>query len=99
MMGEFFVDPVGRGPGSPRPSRGEVLAASPRPWVIPFQNENPRAAAFWRRLAAEVLDDVAEQTIAVPGKAHLPPDVWLAGRNLPPRECVPLGHPPGADLS
>jgi hypothetical protein len=57
--------------------------------VIPFQNENPRAAAFWRRLAGEVLDDVLEKTFAVPGKPHLPPDVWLTGT------LVPAGHPRG----
>ena len=48
--------------------------------TIPFQNENPRAASFWRRFAAETMTDVSERTIPVPGKDHLPPDVWLTGR-------------------
>jgi hypothetical protein len=56
-----------------------VLRRHPRRWEIPFQEENPRAAAFWRRLADDLLDDVGERTIAVPTKRHLPPDVWLSG--------------------
>ena len=45
----------------------------------PKQILNPRAAAFWRRLAAEVLDDATEERFPVPGKPHLPPDVWMTG--------------------
>jgi hypothetical protein len=48
-------------------------------WLVPFQNENPRAAAFWRRLASQVLHEVSEEQLPIPGKPHLPPDVWLTG--------------------
>jgi predicted acetyltransferase/ADP-ribose pyrophosphatase YjhB (NUDIX family) len=78
-MGEFFVTRSARGRGVAAAFAREVLARHPGPWVVPFQNENPRAAAFWRRLAADVLEDVAEQTLPVHGKPHLPPDVWLTG--------------------
>jgi predicted acetyltransferase/ADP-ribose pyrophosphatase YjhB (NUDIX family) len=79
LMGEFFVTRSTRGRGTAAAFAREVLARHPGEWVVPFQDENPRAAAFWRRLAAEVLDDVSEHTYAVPGKPHLPPDVWLSG--------------------
>jgi predicted acetyltransferase/ADP-ribose pyrophosphatase YjhB (NUDIX family) len=79
LMGEFFVTRSTRGRGIAAALARTVLERHPGPWTIPFQNENPRAAAFWRRLAADALDDVAEMTIAVPGKPHLPPDVWLTG--------------------
>jgi len=79
LMGEFFVSRSARGRGLAAAFASEVLARHPGRWVVPFQDENPRAAAFWRRLAADVLDDVSEQTVAVPGKPHLPPDVWLTG--------------------
>lgn len=79
LMGEFFVTRSARGHGTAAGFAREVLARHPGTWVIPFQNENPRAAAFWRRLAAEVLEGVAERTFAVPGKPHLPHDVWLTG--------------------
>jgi predicted acetyltransferase/8-oxo-dGTP pyrophosphatase MutT (NUDIX family) len=78
-MGEFFVTRSSRGAGVAAAFAGEVLRRHPGEWVIAFQNENPRAASFWRRLAAELLDDVEERTLAVPGKPHLPPDVWLTG--------------------
>ncbi|HET8663728.1 MAG TPA: NUDIX domain-containing protein [Nocardioides sp.] len=79
LMGEFFVTRSTRGRGIAAAFAREVLGRHPGPWLVPFQNENPRAAAFWRRLAAESLDDVVEETVAVPGKRHLPPDVWLTG--------------------
>jgi predicted acetyltransferase/8-oxo-dGTP pyrophosphatase MutT (NUDIX family) len=82
-MGEFFVTRSARGRGVAAAFAREVLARHPGPWVVPFQNENPRAAAFWRRVTAEVLRDVTEQTLPVHGKPHLPHDVWLTGRQPP----------------
>ncbi len=79
LMGEFFVTRSTRGRGLAATFAREVIMRHPGRWAIPFQNENPRAAAFWRRLAAALLTDVSELTIAVPGKAHLPDDVWLSG--------------------
>jgi predicted acetyltransferase len=79
LMGEFFVTRSTRGHGTAAAFAREVLGRHPGPWVVPFQNENRRAAAFWRRLTAEVLDEVTEKTIPVHGKPHLPPDVWLTG--------------------
>ena len=78
-MGEFFVTRSTRGRGTAQAFAREVLGRHPGAWVIPFQNENPRAAAFWRRLAAETMTDVSERMIPVPGKEHLPDDVWLSG--------------------
>jgi predicted acetyltransferase/8-oxo-dGTP pyrophosphatase MutT (NUDIX family) len=91
LMGEFFLTRSTRGRGIAAAFARTVLERHPGPWTVPFQNENPRAAAFWRRLAADVLDDVAENTIAVPGKPHLPPDVWLTGvaRGAPERAGSP----------
>jgi predicted acetyltransferase/ADP-ribose pyrophosphatase YjhB (NUDIX family) len=78
-MGEFFVTRSARGRGTAAAFAREVVRAHPGRWEIPFQNENPRAAAFWRRFAAATMTDVGERTIPVPGKEHLPHDVWLAG--------------------
>jgi predicted acetyltransferase/ADP-ribose pyrophosphatase YjhB (NUDIX family) len=79
LMGEFFVTRSSRGRGVAAELARQVLAAHPGRWQIPFQNENARAAAFWRRVAADLLTDVSERTIAIPGKSHLPDDVWLSG--------------------
>lgn len=78
-MGEFFVTRSARGRGTGTAFATDVLRRHPGHWEIPFQEENPRAAAFWRRLAAALLDDVSERALGVPGKRHLPPDVWLSG--------------------
>jgi predicted acetyltransferase/8-oxo-dGTP pyrophosphatase MutT (NUDIX family) len=79
LMGEFFVIRSTRGRGTAAAFAREVLERHPGLWAVPFQNENPRAAAFWRRLAADVLGDVLEETFAVPGKPHQPHDIWLTG--------------------
>jgi predicted acetyltransferase len=78
-MGEFFVTRSTRGRGVAAAFATEVFARHPGAWLVPFQDENPRAASFWRRLAYDVLVDVAESSREVPGKRHLPPDVWLSG--------------------
>ena len=78
-MGEFFVTRSARGRGVGAELARRVVTAHPGRWEIPFQDENPRAAAFWRRFATTTMTDVSERTIPVPGKAHLPPDVWLSG--------------------
>lgn len=79
VLGEFFVTRSVRGSGLARGLASAVLARHPGRWVIAFQEENPRAAAFWRGLATELFDDIAEEAIAVPGKRHLPSDIWLSG--------------------
>ena len=79
LMGEFFVTRSARGSGAAGAFAGTVLQRHPGHWVIPFQNENPRPAAFWRRLTSDLLVDVTEEQRPVPGKPHLPPDVWLTG--------------------
>jgi len=56
----------------------DVLAAHPGAWRIGFQNGNPKAARFRRRLAADVGAGVQETLEPVPGKPHIPHDVFLA---------------------
>ena len=73
-----------RGRGIAAAFARQVFERHPGPWAVPFQNENPRAAAFWRRLAADVLDDVAEKTVAVPRQAA-PAARRLAHRDAPGR--------------
>ena len=79
LMGEFFVTRSARGRGTAAAFAADVMRRHPGRWEIPFQNENPRAAAFWRRLASATMTEVSERAVPVPGKDHLPPDVWLSG--------------------
>ena len=82
-MGEFFVTRSARGRGVAAELARRVVTAHPGRWDIPFQNENPRAASFWRRFATEVMTEVSERRVPVPGKEHLPDDVWLSGSVAP----------------
>ncbi|MGZ6792613.1 MAG: GNAT family N-acetyltransferase [Mycobacteriales bacterium] len=75
---EFFVVRAARRQGLARETALALLAVHPGPWQIAFQEENPGAARLWRRLAQEVAGEaVVEERRAVPGKPHLPPDVFL----------------------
>jgi hypothetical protein len=79
LLGEFFVVRSVRRLGVGRAAALAVLAAHPGQWLIPFQEENPRAARFWRQLATEVAGDSwREERRPVPDKPWIPPDVWLS---------------------
>ena len=78
-MCEFFVVRAARGHGVGRAAADALFALYPGAWEIPFQEENAVAARFWRRVAAETAGEgVREERRPVPGKPHIPPDVWLS---------------------
>lgn len=77
-LDQFFVIRSQRGSGVGREAATAVLRRHPGRWRIGFQNENPTAARFWRRLAAEIGSDVREELQPVPGKPHIPDDVILS---------------------
>ena len=78
LMSEFFVVRGARGHGVGRAAVGELFVLYPGLWEIPFQEHNTAAARFWRSVAARAAgDDFREERRPVPGKPHLPPDVWL----------------------
>jgi predicted acetyltransferase len=83
LMGEFFVVRSARGAGHARTFAEHVVRAHPGSWEIPFQDDNVRAARFWRRLGADVLTGAIEELREIPGKPHIPPDVWLTGTVRP----------------
>lgn len=75
---QFFVVRSQRGAGVGREAAEAVIRRHPGRWQIGFQNENPVAARFWRRLAAEIGRDVEERRQPVPDKPHIPDDVILS---------------------
>lgn len=77
---QFFVVRSQRRTGVGRAAAEAVLRTHPGRWQIGFQNENPAAARFWRRIAAEIGSDVEERLQPVPGKPHIPDDVILSFR-------------------
>lgn len=77
-ISEFFVVRAVRRAGVGREVALAVLRAQPGRWLIGFQEENPGAARFWRRIATEVAGDTwTEERVPVPDKPWLPPDVYL----------------------
>lgn len=78
-IAEFFVVRSYRRQGVGQETALEVLRRHPGRWEIAFQEQNPKAARFWRRIAAEVAGEggYREERRPVPGKPHIPPDVWL----------------------
>jgi predicted acetyltransferase len=78
VMGEFFVVRAARRSGVGRSAAVDAMRRHPGRWEIPFQEENPGAAAFWRRVATDVVGSAwSEERRPVPDKPHVPPDVWL----------------------
>ena len=81
VMGEFFVVRAARRAGVGFAAATMLLDRHPGTWEIAFQEENPGAAAFWRRVGHHASSrpgtTVREERRAVPDKPHLPPDTWL----------------------
>jgi len=78
VMGDFFVVRAARGRSVGHEAAVQVMGLHSGKWVIPFQEENPGAARFWRRLGAELATDgCEEERRPVPGKPGGPPDLWL----------------------
>ena len=56
-----------------------MLTRHPGPWAVAFQDANPAAVHFWRRVATEVAGDAwTEERRAVAGRPDLPPDVGIS---------------------
>lgn len=77
-VGEFFVVRAMRRRRLGRDAALELLRRHPGLWEIAFQEENPGAARFWRGTATEAVGDSwTQERRPVPGKPHIPPDVWI----------------------
>ncbi|MFN8157167.1 MAG: GNAT family N-acetyltransferase [Candidatus Nanopelagicales bacterium] len=75
-IGEFFVVRAVRHQGVGRAAALALLRGRPGRWGIAFQEENARAARFWRLLAAEAaVGDVVEEVRLAPDGVHA--DTWL----------------------
>jgi predicted acetyltransferase len=78
IIGEFFVVRAARRQHVGHEAAAQVLAMHPGCWEIAFQEENPGAARFWRRVATEVAGPAWRvESRPVPGKPDVPPDTWL----------------------
>ncbi|GAA1570638.1 hypothetical protein GCM10009789_25190 [Kribbella sancticallisti] len=81
VMGEFFVVRAARRQQVGRETAVQVIRRHPGDWEIAFQEENPGAAKFWRRVVADLVGpNYKDESRPVPGKPKIPPDSWLSFR-------------------
>lgn len=79
VMGEFFVVRAARRHRVGEEAAARVLCLHPGRWEIPFQEENPGAARFWRHVGAKAaVGGYEEERRPVPDKPSIPPDTWLS---------------------
>ncbi|HEY0260232.1 MAG TPA: GNAT family N-acetyltransferase [Lacisediminihabitans sp.] len=78
ILSSFFVVRGARRTGVGLGSVRNILSRYPGPWGVAFQEDNPAAAAFWRRVAEDVAGDGWTETRRpVPGRSDLPADTWI----------------------
>jgi predicted acetyltransferase len=78
VLNSFFVVRGARRSGVGREAVRQVLAARPGAWTVAFQDTNPGAVAFWRRVGADHDPHWTEEQRAVPDRPDLPPDSWIS---------------------
>jgi predicted acetyltransferase len=79
VMGEFFVVRAVRRRQVGWDAALQVLRRHPGDWEIAFQENNPGAARFWRRVAGEVAGTgYKDEERPIPGKPEAEPDTWLS---------------------
>ncbi|MGW5353930.1 GNAT family N-acetyltransferase [Streptomyces sp. NPDC004031] len=79
VVNSFFVVRGARRGGVGLRAVREVVRRHPGAWQIPFQDANPGAGAFWRRVAEDVAPGAWTcEHRDVPGRPDAPPDVWIS---------------------
>ncbi|WP_282796489.1 GNAT family N-acetyltransferase [Streptomyces sp. CC224B] len=79
VLNSFFVVRGARRKGLGLRAVRQLLAAHPGRWEVAFQDTNPAAARFWRRVATEVAGEAwSEERRPVPHRPDLAPDVWIS---------------------
>jgi predicted acetyltransferase len=79
VMNTFFVVRGARQEGVGLRAAREVVARHPGAWEVAFQDYNPPAVRFWRRVATEIAGEAwTEEPRPVPHRPELPPDVWIS---------------------
>jgi predicted acetyltransferase len=78
MMGDFFVVRAARRQRIGYRVVRELLGRYPGRWEIGFQQGNPGAPEFWRRVVSDAVGtDWREELRPVPDKPHIPHDHFI----------------------
>lgn len=81
LLGEFFIQSKFRKLGVGSQAVSLLLGDFSGNWQIPFQNENPNAAKFWRNTIAKLGFSATEKEQPVEGIPELLHDVFLNFKN------------------
>lgn len=77
VIGEFFIKPEFRRTGLGTAIVSEILRKFSGNWEVPFQEENAKAAVFWRKTISKLGFDASEVKSPVPDNPDLPQEIWL----------------------
>ena len=81
ILNSFFVVRGARRGGVGMRAVRDVVARCPGDWEVAFQDVNPGAVAFWRRVGEELAPgEWGEERRPVPERPDLAPDVWVSFR-------------------
>lgn len=81
VLNSFFVVRGVRREGVGLAAVRNVVARHPGAWEVAFQDDNPGAVRFWRRVAEELAPgEWREERRPVPDRPGLAPDVWVSFR-------------------
>ncbi|WP_092625014.1 GNAT family N-acetyltransferase [Jiangella sp. DSM 45060] len=79
VLNSFFVVRGARRRGVGLAAVSDVVGRHPGAWEVAFQDANPTAVRFWRRVASSLAGARwTEERRDVPGRPDLPPDVWIS---------------------
>ncbi|MEW1827748.1 GNAT family N-acetyltransferase [Streptomyces sp. NPDC088196] len=79
ILNSFFVVRGARRGGVGMRAVRDVVSRYPGSWAVAFQDGNPGAVAFWRRVGEDLAPGRwTEERRSVPGRPDLAPDVWVS---------------------
>jgi predicted acetyltransferase len=78
VIGEFFIKPESRRIGIGTLAVSQIVHSFPGAWEVPFQEENAKAAIFWRRTISQLGCEVSEVNSPVLDNPDLASEVWLS---------------------
>jgi predicted acetyltransferase len=78
VIGEFFIKPESRRIGVGTLAVSQIVHSFPGNWEVPFQEENTKAAIFWRRTISQLGREVSEVNSPMLDNPDLTHEVWLS---------------------
>ena len=78
VIGEFFIKPESRRIGVGTLAVSKIVHSFPGNWEVPFQEENAKAAIFWRRTISQLGCEVSEVNSPMLDNPDLAHEVWLS---------------------